>query len=108
MEHAPCVVQTVTLGEGIAPLEGVEVGHPLSVLQLSAHQLVLGVVQVLVVHGTFAINLNLRFGLAQCLAQFVDAPVVERIFQGAGCAFANLVIRHIAQAVVGFPLVAAA
>ncbi len=108
VEHAPCIVPAVAFGKCIAPLEGVEVRCELAVFQFAPHQVVLLVEKVPVVQSTLGIDLYLVGWFAQGFSQLVDAPIVESVFQRAGCTFAYFVAWHIAQSVVGIPFAATA
>ena len=103
VEHAPGVVPTVALREGIAPFQGVERLCELPVLQSASHQFRLRVEQVLVVHRPLGVDADLLLRLAEGLAQLVDAPVVVGIFERTGGVLVDLhVVGHVAQSVVVF------
>ena len=101
MEHRPCVVPRVTLGEVTTPLERAERLTELTILLASLHEVVLWIEEVAIVHGMAGVRLQFLFLLAQQLTDLQDAPVVVGILQRAGSTLVDLhIARHIAQAVV--------
>ncbi len=66
-----------------------------------AHLTTLPVEHLLIVHRSFGKRFQFLLGLAERLAQLVDAPVIIVIFQGTGHTLIDfLIIRHIAQLIV--------
>ena len=103
VEHRPCVVPSVALGEGVAPLQRRERLLELAVLQTTAHEVGLLVEHVAVVERALAERLKLLLRLAQLLAELVYAPVVVSVLECASHVLVNLhVVRHVAQLVVVF------
>ena len=84
VEHAPGVMPAVALGEGVTPFQRAEGRLERPVLEPAAHEFGFGIKHVAVVHRPLGIDLDFTLGLAQCLAQAVDAPVVVGILQRPG------------------------
>jgi hypothetical protein len=103
VEHTPGVVPAVALGKGVTPLEWTERGLEGTVFQFAAHQSILRVKHVAVVHRPLGIDFDFVLGLAQRLAQAVDAPIVVGVFQSPGHALVDLyVIGDVAQLIIIF------
>ena len=103
MEHGPCVVPAVTLGECISPFIRAERLLERPVLVASAHETGRAVEDIPVVHCTLCPFVQLLLRPAHLLGYLQDAPVVVGIFQCTGNILVDLdIIRHIADSVVVF------
>ena len=100
MEHRPCVVPRVSLGEGVAPLVGAEGRLERPVGIASAHQARFGIEEVFIVlRSLFQHRSVVRF--SQFFRHLRDAPVVVGVFERPGGIFGNIhVIRDISQRIV--------
>ena len=103
VEDRPCIMPTVTLSKVTAPLQRRKVFFKLSILLLTAHQIVIGTEEALVVHGSPLELLDFLFRTIQFLGQLQDTPIIIGILQRTGCTFMNThIARHIAQLVIVF------
>ena len=79
VEDTPGVVPRVTFGEGITPLIGREGTLEGAVLVATAHELILGVEDVLVVQGVLLERSQFLLALTEGTAELVDTPVIVGI-----------------------------
>ena len=92
---------TVSFGEGVTPLQGIERRLECTVFILAAHQLMNRVEKIPVVQRTFGKRSQFFLRLAQRKSQLVDAPIVIGILQRTGCILVDThIIGHITQLVV--------
>ena len=92
---------TVSFGEGVTPLQGIERRLKCTVFILAAHQLMNRVEKIPVVQRTFGKRSQFFLRLAERKSQLVDAPIVIGILQRTGCILVDPhIIRHITQLVV--------
>ena len=100
VEHRPCVVPRVSLGEGVAPLVGAEGRLERPVGIAAPHQARFGIEEVFIVlRSLFQHRSVVRF--SQFFRHLRDAPVVVGVFERSGGIFGNIhVIRDISQRIV--------
>ena len=104
MEYRPCVMEAVAFREVAAPFERAERLGEGTVLVPADHELVFFIVEIAVVHGSLPVRFELGVGLAEGLAECIDAPVVVCIFKGTCSILVDAyVARHISEPVIILP-----
>ena len=101
MEYRPRIVPRIALSERVTPLQRVKRTLERPVIIAPAHQIVLLVEHVGIVHGSFPIHLYFFSRTAQRFAKTVDTPIIVGILQRAGRTLVYThVVGHISKLII--------